>query len=154
MVKIFVHFLIYMEARSSYMTLHPIPSEFPYLWGKKIFSVTYRRKLYCICHEVFSTCVALKAPRILTFFSVIILVLHVLDIVLGFKTLVYFLLIILFLCPYFACNIHIKSYKNLKICFLFLQKIYSEYELQGLEEDKLQCGQYQVHTERKRHGGR
>ena len=31
------------------------------------------------------------------------------------------------------------------IYLLFLQKIYSEYELQGLEEDKLQCNQYQVY---------
>jgi hypothetical protein len=32
MVKIFVHFLIYKEALLIlYMTLHPIPSEFPYI---------------------------------------------------------------------------------------------------------------------------
>ncbi len=36
-VKIFVNFFIYKKAHSSYMTLHPIPSEFPYIWGKFSF---------------------------------------------------------------------------------------------------------------------
>jgi hypothetical protein len=48
---------------------------------------------------------------------------------------------------------YISKVTKIKEYFVFLQKIYSEYELQGLEEDKLQCGQYQVHTERKRYGG-
>ena len=41
-------------------------------------------------------------------------------------------------------GIILKTYKNTFILYIFLQKIYTEYELQGLEEDKLQCGQYQV----------
>lgn len=43
-------------------------------------------------------------------------------------------------------GIILKTYKNTFILYIFLQKIYTEYELQGLEEDKLQCGQYQVNT--------
>jgi hypothetical protein len=43
MVKIFVHFLIYvLGSPSSYMTLHPIPSEFPYIYSmRKILQILF-----------------------------------------------------------------------------------------------------------------